>query len=50
MPSTWGKSKDNTRIKEHINNMRLDLSKHSVVFEYIKKTSFTHLIEKKLKY
>jgi len=50
MPPMWDKPKGNIRIKEHINNVKLDLSKHSVVSEHIKKTSITHLIGEKLKY
>jgi len=33
----------NTRIKEHINNVRLDPSKHSVVSEHIK--NFNHTFD-----
>jgi len=36
----------NTRIKEHINNVRLDPSKHSVVSEHIKNLNHTFDWEK----
>jgi len=35
------KKQFNTRIKEHINNVRLDPSKHSVVSEHIKNLNHT---------